>query len=233
MSFTIVDRSIRIPVLFFFGSGVFWLVVASIFYLLSSCANPRAGRLVDLPWCSVVKFRPCLSRFPQLLCLRMGDLRGIGTGTLAAVAFQRVPSLRSPLFLILAGVVWNIGMIDRRPVHSGRGNDRQRVARVSARNGFHLVSRSGHGEPLGGYDDLEQEAWDDVCFAMVSSWGIFVVRLDVCDCEFRAWFCTCTRGCAAGDQLVVRRQFSRSLAHPDRLGCRVLSDSKNRRTSDL
>ena len=65
---------------------------------------------------------------------------------------------------------------------------------------------------------LEQEIRDHLYFAMVSSGGVFVVRLDVCDREYRAGHRARTRGCAAGDQLVVRRQFGRSLAHSDRLG---------------
>ena len=53
-------------------------------------ANPRTDRLVDVSGCCLVKFRPCLSCFSQLLYLRMGDLRRYRYRHLAAVAFQRV-----------------------------------------------------------------------------------------------------------------------------------------------
>ena len=58
---SISERSIRMPVLFFFGSGVFWLVIASIFYLLSSAQIhvPTAWwTFPGIPWLSFGRTHP-------------------------------------------------------------------------------------------------------------------------------------------------------------------------------
>ncbi len=108
---SIVDHSIRLPVLFFFGSGVLWLVVASIFYLLSSWQIhvPAAWwTLPGVPWLSFGRAYPV---FVNCYVYGWATCAGIGTGIWLLSRFSRVPPLRNPLFLILAGVLWNVGMI--------------------------------------------------------------------------------------------------------------------------
>ncbi len=107
---TSVDRSIRTPVLFFFGSGVFWLVVASIFFLLSTSQMhvPSAWwTFPGVPWLSFGRAYPA---FLNCYVYGWACCAGIGTGIWLLSRFSGVP-WRSPLFLILACIVWNIGMV--------------------------------------------------------------------------------------------------------------------------
>lgn len=107
----LVDLSIRLPVLFFFGSSVLWLVVASIFYLLSSWQIhvPAAWwTFPGVPWLSFGRAYPV---FVNCYVYGWATCAGIGTGIWLLSRFSRVPPLRSPLFLIVAGVLWNVGMI--------------------------------------------------------------------------------------------------------------------------
>jgi cytochrome c oxidase cbb3-type subunit 1 len=106
---TSVDQAIRIPVLFFFGSSVFWLVVGSIFYLLTSSQIhvPAAWwTFPDVPWLSFGRAYPA---FLNCYIYGWATCAGFGTGIWLLSHFSEKP-LRSPWFLILAGVVWNIGM---------------------------------------------------------------------------------------------------------------------------
>jgi cytochrome c oxidase cbb3-type subunit 1 len=107
---SIVDRSIRIPVLIFFGSGVFWLVVASIFYLLSTwqIQAPAAWwTFPGVPWLSFGRAYPV---FLNCFVYGWATCAGIGTGIWVLSRFAGLP-LKNPLFPILAGAVWNFGMI--------------------------------------------------------------------------------------------------------------------------
>jgi cytochrome c oxidase cbb3-type subunit 1 len=106
---SISERSIRMPVLFFFGSGVFWLVIASIFYLLSSAQIhvPTAWwTFPGIPWLSFGRSHPV---FLNCYVYGWATCSGIGTGIWLLSRFS-APPLRSPWFLIIAGVLWNIGM---------------------------------------------------------------------------------------------------------------------------
>jgi cytochrome c oxidase cbb3-type subunit I len=107
---SIVDRSIRIPVLIFFGSGVFWLVVASIFYLLSSSQIHTPTAWWTFPNIAWLSFGRAYPSFLNCYVYGWATCAGIGAGIWLLSRFSGTP-LRSPLFPILAGVVWNIGMI--------------------------------------------------------------------------------------------------------------------------
>jgi cytochrome c oxidase cbb3-type subunit I len=105
-----VDRSIRVPVLFFFGSAVFWLVVASGFYLLSSWQIHTPSAWWAFPGVAWLTFGRAYPAFLDCYIYGWATCAGIGTGIWLLSRLNGV-SLRSPLFPILAGVVWNIGMI--------------------------------------------------------------------------------------------------------------------------
>jgi cytochrome c oxidase cbb3-type subunit I len=107
---SIVDRSIRLPILIFFGSGVFWLVVASIFYLLSSWqiqAPTVWWTFPGVPWLSFGRTYPA---FLNCYVYGWATCVGIGTGIWLLSRFGDMP-LRSPLLPILAATVWNFGMM--------------------------------------------------------------------------------------------------------------------------
>jgi cytochrome c oxidase cbb3-type subunit I len=105
-----VDRSIRVPVLIFFGSGVFWLVVASIFYLLSSSQMFRPAAWWTFPGVAWLSFGRAYPAFLNCYVYGWATCAGIGTGIWVLSRFSGV-TFRSPLFPILAAIVWNIGMV--------------------------------------------------------------------------------------------------------------------------
>jgi cytochrome c oxidase cbb3-type subunit I len=106
----LVDRSIRVPVLFFFGSGVFWLVVASAFYLLSSWQMHTPSAWWAFPGIAWLSFGRAYPAFLNCYIYGWATCAGIGTGIWLLSRLNGV-SLRSPLLPVIAGVVWNIGMI--------------------------------------------------------------------------------------------------------------------------
>jgi len=106
----IVDRSIRIPVLIFFGSGVFWLVVASVLYLLSSSQIHTPTAWWTFPGVASLSFGRVYPAFLNCYVYGWATCAAIGTGIWLLARLTGEP-LRSPLFLILAAVLWNIGMM--------------------------------------------------------------------------------------------------------------------------
>lgn len=106
----VVDRSIRIPVLIFFGSGVFWLVVASVFYLLSSSQMHSPNAWWSAPGIAWLSFGRAYPVFLNCYVYGWATCAGFGAGIWLLSRLTGVP-LRSPLPLILAAVVWNIGMV--------------------------------------------------------------------------------------------------------------------------
>jgi cytochrome c oxidase cbb3-type subunit I len=105
-----VDRSIRIPVLIFFGSGVFWLVFASLFYLLSSSQMFRPAAWWTFPGVEWLSFGRAYPIFFNCYVYGWATCVGIGTGIWLLSRFSGV-TFRSPLFPILAACIWNVGMI--------------------------------------------------------------------------------------------------------------------------
>jgi cytochrome c oxidase cbb3-type subunit 1 len=106
----LVDRSIRVPVLFFFGSGVFWLVVASAFYLLSSWQIHTPSAWWAFPGVAWLSFGRSYPAFLNCYIYGWATCAGIGTGIWLLSRLNGV-SLRNPLFPVIAGILWNIGMI--------------------------------------------------------------------------------------------------------------------------
>jgi cytochrome c oxidase cbb3-type subunit 1 len=105
-----VDRSIRLPVLIFFGSGVIWLVIASIFYLLSASQMFAPAAWWTFPGVAWLSFGRAYPAFLNCYVYGWATCAGIGAGIWLLSRFSGV-TFRSPLFPILAAVVWNIGMI--------------------------------------------------------------------------------------------------------------------------
>jgi cytochrome c oxidase cbb3-type subunit I len=106
---SLVDRSIRVPVLIFFGSGVFWLIIASAFWLLASAQIHKPTAWWAFPGVSWLSFGRSYPAFLNCFVYGWATCAGIGAGIWLIARFCRVP-LRSPRFPILAGVIWNIGI---------------------------------------------------------------------------------------------------------------------------
>jgi cytochrome c oxidase cbb3-type subunit I len=105
-----VDRSIRIPVLIFFASGVAWLAVASIFYLLSVLQMFTPTAWWTFPGVAWLSFGRTYPVFLNCYVYGWATCAGIGAGIWLLSRFSGV-TFRSPLFPILAAVLWNIGII--------------------------------------------------------------------------------------------------------------------------
>jgi cytochrome c oxidase cbb3-type subunit I len=104
-----VDRSIRVPVLIFFASGVFWLIVSSAFWLLASSQMHKPTAWWALPGVAWLSFGRSYPVFLNCFVYGWATCAGIGAGIWLMARFCRVP-FRSSLFPILAAVIWNIGL---------------------------------------------------------------------------------------------------------------------------
>ena len=106
---SIVDRSIRIPVLIFLASAVFWLIVASDFWLLASSQIHTPTAWWTFPGVAWLSFGRSYPAFLNCFVYGWATCAGIGVGIWLLARFTSVP-LRNPFFPILAAVTWNIGL---------------------------------------------------------------------------------------------------------------------------
>jgi len=104
-----IDRSIRIPVLIFLASGVFWLIVASGFWLLTSSQIHTPTAWWAFPGVDWLSFGRAYPAFLNCFVYGWATCAGIGVGIWLLAHLGRV-SLRNPLFPILAAATWNIGI---------------------------------------------------------------------------------------------------------------------------
>ena len=183
----VVDRSIRIPVLIFFGSGVFWLVVASVFYLLSSSQMLQSKRLVErFPGIDWLSFGRAYPVFLNCYVYGWATCAGFGTGIWLLSRLTGVP-LRSPLPPILAAVVWNIGMVTGvLSILDGATTGRE-LLEFPPETAFILFLGLAMVSFWAITIVWNQKTGADLYFAMVSSRSVFVVRMDVRDCEHLPW----------------------------------------------
>jgi cytochrome c oxidase cbb3-type subunit I len=108
-SLSIVDRSIRIPVLIFFGSSVAWLIVASLFWLLTASQIYTPTAWWTFPGIAWLSFGRAYPVFLNCLVYGWATSAGIGTGIWLLSRFTDVP-LRDPFYPILAAIIWNVGL---------------------------------------------------------------------------------------------------------------------------
>jgi cytochrome c oxidase cbb3-type subunit 1 len=106
---SIIDRSIRIPVLIFLTSGVFWLIVASGFWLLTSSQIHTPTAWWTFPGVAWLSFGRSYPAFLNCFVYGWATCAGIGVAIWLLARFSSVP-LPNPLFPILAAATWNIGI---------------------------------------------------------------------------------------------------------------------------
>src|SRR6478672_2521621 len=75
-----LDRSLRIPVLMFLGSGVFWLVVASGFWLLASSQIHTPTAWWTFPGVAWLSFGRAYPAFLNCFIYGWATCAGIGVG---------------------------------------------------------------------------------------------------------------------------------------------------------
>lgn len=102
-----IDASTRLPVLIFFGSAIFWLVIGSILGTLSAFKMSYPTFLDSEAWLTFGRMRPA-----HLNAVTYGwaSAGGIGVG-IWLMARLCGTVLRNQSLLISAGLIWNIGVL--------------------------------------------------------------------------------------------------------------------------
>ena len=104
-----IDRSVRIPVLIFFASATLWLVVASVFWLLTTAQMCAPNAWWTFPGISWLTFGRSYPIFLNSFVYGWASSAGIGVGIWLVSRLCRVAA-RGLLLLISAAVLWNIGL---------------------------------------------------------------------------------------------------------------------------
>lgn len=114
-----IDASCRRPVLLFYGSAVFWLIIGTILALISSIKMHSPGFLSDAAWLTFGRVRPA---HLDVVAFGWSAMAGLGTTLWLMCRLCRVP-LRFPAMIVIAGILWNIGVLTGTvAVLMGQGN---------------------------------------------------------------------------------------------------------------
>jgi len=101
-----IDRSCRGPLLFFFGSGVFWLIAGSALALLASIKLHTPGFLTELEFLTFGRVRPA---HLNTMIYGWASMAGVGTLLWLEARLCKV-ALPAPYLLVGAGTIWNIAV---------------------------------------------------------------------------------------------------------------------------
>lgn len=102
-----IDRSLRVPVLFFLASGVAWLLAGSVLGMLSALKLTHIHLLDAQAWLTFGRVRPA---HLNMVIYGWASAVGIGVGIWLMGRLCRV-ELRHRGLLIAAGVAWNLGVL--------------------------------------------------------------------------------------------------------------------------
>jgi len=102
-----IDASTRGPVLLFFGSAVFWLLVGSVLGLVAAWKMTHPGLLDAFGFLTFGRIRPA---HLNVVIYGWASSAGIGTGLWLMARLCRVPLMHSKL-LVSAAVFWNLGVL--------------------------------------------------------------------------------------------------------------------------
>jgi cytochrome c oxidase cbb3-type subunit 1 len=102
-----IDRSLRAPVLLFFGTSIFWLLIGSILGTLAAFKMSYPGFLDSEAWLTFGRMRPA---HLNVVVYGWASTAGIGVGIWLMARLCRV-SLRSQNLVISAGIIWNVGIL--------------------------------------------------------------------------------------------------------------------------
>lgn len=102
-----IDESCRRPLVFWYASAVFWLMLGTAFALLASFKLHSPWVLANTPWLTFGRVRPA---HLSAVAFGWGGMAGLATSVWLMCRLCRVP-LRYPVIITLAGVIWNIGMV--------------------------------------------------------------------------------------------------------------------------
>jgi cytochrome c oxidase cbb3-type subunit 1 len=101
-----IDASCRGPVMVFFGSAIFWLLVGTLAALLASIKLHSPTFLGDYAWLTFGRVRPV---HLNVVAYGWAAAAGVGVGIWLMARLCKV-RLRHPNLIIAAGVLWNLGI---------------------------------------------------------------------------------------------------------------------------
>ncbi len=100
-----IDRSTRLPVLFFFTSAAFWLLLATVLGLVSSIKMVAPGFL-GIDWLNFGRSQPA---FMNALVYGWAFQAGLGVMIWMMARLCRT-EVKNPITLVVAGHFWNVGV---------------------------------------------------------------------------------------------------------------------------
>jgi len=101
-----VDDSARWPVLFFFGNGLLWLMLATVMGLITSIQLAFPTFLADIPFLTYGRLWPA---FTNTLSFGWGSLAGLGVTIWLLARLGRV-RVKFPGVLVTGAVFWQVGL---------------------------------------------------------------------------------------------------------------------------
>jgi len=133
-----VDRTLRLPLLVFFGSALFWLIVASGFWLLTTVQSyaPHGWWSVPgIPWLTFGRVYPA---FLNAFVYGWASLAGIGIGTWILARFGPGP-VRGGSLAIWAAILWNVAVAVGLIGILGGGGTGRELLEISAPAAFSIL----------------------------------------------------------------------------------------------
>jgi cytochrome c oxidase cbb3-type subunit 1 len=101
-----IDASTRLPVILFYGSAIFWLLVGSLFALIASYKMNNPHFLDQWAWLTFGRVRPA---HLNAVAYGWAAAAGIGTGLWLMARLCRTP-IRHTKLLVSAAIFWNVGI---------------------------------------------------------------------------------------------------------------------------
>ncbi|MDR3406670.1 MAG: cbb3-type cytochrome c oxidase subunit I [Chthoniobacter sp.] len=101
-----IDASARWPVLFFFGNGLLWLMLATVLGLIASIELFAPSFLADVPFLSYGRIWPA---FTNTMSFGWGSLAGLGVTIWLLARLGRV-RVKFPGVLVTGAVFWQVGL---------------------------------------------------------------------------------------------------------------------------
>jgi cytochrome c oxidase cbb3-type subunit 1 len=133
-----VDRAICLPVLVFFGSALFWLVVASGLWLLAtvqSYAPHGWWSIPGVPWLTFGRVYPA---FLNAFVYGWASLAGVGIGIWILARFGTAP-IQGGALALWAGILWNIGVATGLIGILGGGGTGRELLEISPAAAFSIL----------------------------------------------------------------------------------------------
>src|SRR5438067_2178278 len=103
----LIDASTRLPVLFFYGSAILWLLLGTLLAGITSWKLHAPDLLANWSWLTWGRIRPA---HMNVMVYGWASMAGIGTAIWLMARLCRT-TLRHPLLLIAGGAFWNLGVL--------------------------------------------------------------------------------------------------------------------------